>query len=272
VFRKNLRFERLSGGAAAGVRRFSAIFGDSATPERYVSHMPYRNMSLEDLAAQLGMDPRAVRRLAEKGTLPGMQVGGHWRFNSAQMLDWLQREMHTLTDAQIRDLERAMSDVADESLLAGLIPGEGIDLNLPARSRASLLRELVGLAERTGLLYDPADLLESIEQREALQSTALPGGLALPHARRPMPHVSSEPLVCVAYVPAGIAFGAPDGRTTDVFVLIVSHEDRGHLRTLARIAQVFRRELLDELRSAADARTALEHIIAAERALLDERA
>ena len=146
--------------------------------------MPYRNMTLEELARHIGMDARTVRRLADKGKLPGQMVGGEWRFNRAQMLDWLQREMHTLDEVHLRNLERAMRDHESGRVIEAYLALEGIDMNLPAKSRASVLRELVRLAERTGLVYGPAEIIESLEEREALAPTALPHGIAFPHPRR----------------------------------------------------------------------------------------
>ncbi len=233
--------------------------------------MPFRNMSLEELARHIGMDAREVRRLAERGTLPGQMVGGAWRFNSAQMLDWLQRELHTLDEQHIRNLERAMSDVQDEAVFERLLGPQAVDMDLPARSRASVLRELVGLAERTGLVYDRDAIIEALEQREALGSTALPGGIAFPHPRRPLPYATAEPLLCLARVPAGIPFGAPDGRLTDIFVLVCCHDDRGHLQVLARLSLMFNSDLPDRLREVNDPAEALALLLRTERIMLAQR-
>ena len=42
---------------------------------------------------------------------------------------------------------------------------------------------MVALAEGTGRVLHPRELLQSVEERESLCSTALPGGLALLHSR-----------------------------------------------------------------------------------------
>jgi len=233
--------------------------------------MPYRSMSLEELARHIGMDARLIRKWAERGRLPGIMVHGQWRFNRAQMLDWLQQQLHTLDREHISNLERAMSEGSEELVLSDLIPPEGIDVNLPARSRASVLKELVRLVERTGLLYDAEGLLASVQEREDLGSTALPGGLAIPHPRRPMPYATAEPLVCVARVPAGVPFGAPDGRLTDLLFFVCSHEERAHLCVLARLALMLNSDLPNRLRAAESPPEALELIIESETSLLARR-
>lgn len=236
--------------------------------------MAYRNMTLEDFARYVGMDAREVEKLADRGKLPGQKVGGAWRFNQARVTEWLQQEMPSLDQARILELERSLRPAggaraaAPELLVTDLIGAEGVEPALPARTRASALRELVRLAERTGLLYDPDGLLEAIEQREAMCSTALPNGVAIPHPRQPMPYVSAEPLICVARVPQGIAFGSPEGRMTELFFLICCHEDRHHLRVLARLMRILDAETVDRLRFMEDAEEGLEVLLKREEAVV----
>ena len=57
--------------------------------------------------------------------------------------------------------------------------------------------------------------------------------------------------------PTGIPFGGAQGTLTDLFFLILSVDDRGHLRVLARLSRLLAdATFLAELRQAADARTA----------------
>ncbi len=233
--------------------------------------MPYRNLTLPELARHIGMDARDVQRMADKGTLPGHRVGGEWRFNRAALLDWLQREIPNLDPAHIRNLERAMSDQPDEAVFERLLALESVEMCLPARSKGSTLRELVRLAQRSGLVYDFDHIVEALEAREALCSTALPGGIALPHPRTPLPYATAEPLLCLARVPGGIPFGSPDGRLTDLFVLICSHDERQHLQVLARLALMFQTRLAEQLRECDDPAETLDLLLKTERELLVRR-
>ncbi|MBN2448127.1 MAG: PTS sugar transporter subunit IIA [Phycisphaerae bacterium] len=233
--------------------------------------MPYRNMTLEELARHIGMDAREVRKLADRGRLPGQYIGGEWRFNRAQMLDWLQHEMHFLDVRHLQNLERATADDPDKISVSNLLAPEAIDLALPARSKPSVLRELVKLASRTGLVYDADGLIDALEEREAMYSTALPNGFAFPHPRRPQPYATGEPLICLARVPHGLPFGASDGHLTDLFVFVCSHDPRQHLHVLARLSMLFTSELPDKLREAESPAEALQLVLETESRLLEQR-
>jgi len=228
-------------------------------------------MTLAEIARHIGMDAREVKKLANRGVLPGRLIGGEWRFNRMQMLEWLQREMHSLDERHIHNLDRALSEKDEEAVISNFLATEAIDMFLPARSRPSVLRELVKLAQKTEMVYDPDGIIEALEKREADAPTALPGGIAFPHPRQPLPYATAEPMLCLARVPAGIPYGAPDGRLTDLFILVCCHDEREHLLALARLALVFNSDLPEALREAEDAEEALECILETERTLLRKR-
>lgn len=233
--------------------------------------MPYRNMSLEDFAKYIGMDAREVRKLADRGKLPGQKVGGEWRFNRARVTEWLQQEMLSLEEPRLIALERTLGGGQDDGgmIVTSLIGVEGIDVALRANTKSSILRELAGLAERTGLLYDAEGLVEALEQREAMCSTGLLKGVAIPHPRQPMPYVSAEPMICVARLTRGIGFGSPYGGLTRLFFLICCHEDRQHLQVLARLMRILADDTIDLLMSAETREDLLQLLIDKERRVVE---
>jgi len=226
--------------------------------------MPYRNLSLEDFAKYVGMDAREVRRLADRGELPTHKVGGQWRFNRARVTEWLQQEMHTFDEKRLVSLERAMGASSSDALVTDIIGLDGIELAMAASTKASVLRELVNLADRTGLLYDAEGLLEAVLEREEMCSTALNHGIAIPHPRQPMPYVSAEPLICVARVQGGIWFGSPYREKTRLFFLICSHKDRHHLRVLARLMRLLDGDMVERIMETDDREELLQMLIAKE--------
>jgi PTS system nitrogen regulatory IIA component len=120
-------------------------------------------------------------------------------------------------------------------------------------------------------VYDRAEIVDALEERESLASTALPRGLAFPHPRRPLPYATAEPMICLARVAAPIPFGAPDGGLTDLFVLVCCHDERQHLLALARLALLFSSDLPSALRETDGSEEAIAAVIDTERRLLRDR-
>jgi PTS system nitrogen regulatory IIA component len=226
-------------------------------------------MDMEQLAAYLQRDLREVGKLANRGHLPGHKVGGQWRFARAEINHWIETQMSTLSEKELTNLETSGLRGDDEPLLANLLSEASIAVPLAASTRASVLKELVMLAEQTWQVYDPEAILDAIRQREEMASTALPSGVAIPHPRRPLPAALGESVVAYAHTASGIPFGAPQGGLTDQFFLVCCRDDRTHLRVLARLTRLFLRPgFLEELRAAETPSEAWEKIASAEQQLL----
>ena len=227
-------------------------------------------MDMDQLAAYLRRDRREVGKLASRGRLPGHKVGGEWRFAKAEINQWLESQLPDYTDQQLTALEAGGrgSEIA-EPLLANLLAPACVAVPLAASTRASVLKELVTLAEQSWSVYDPEAVLEAVRRREEAASTAVPGGVAFPHPRRPMPAALGESVVAFGRTSTGIPFGAPNGVETECFFLICCRDDQTHLRVLARLTRlVLKPGFLDELRAAEAPAGAWEVITAAERQLL----
>jgi PTS system nitrogen regulatory IIA component len=139
-----------------------------------------------------------------------------------------------------------------------------------ATTRASLMRELVRLAGQSWQVYDPEAVREAIEQRETQGSTALAGGVAVPHPHRPLPNsVLGDSVVAFARTARGIPFGGPGDGLTDLFFLVLSSDAATHLRVLARLGRLMLRDgLIDALRAAETGDEAHELLVTAEQELL----
>src|SRR6516162_5120448 len=105
-------------------------------------------MDMDQLAAYLKRDVREVGKLASRGHLPGHKVAGQWHFARAEINQWIETQLPDYTEKQLADLEAAGDRYADqEPLLAGLLSEATAAVPLAASTKASVLRELVTLAE-----------------------------------------------------------------------------------------------------------------------------
>jgi PTS system nitrogen regulatory IIA component len=227
-------------------------------------------MTLEQLATYLHRDVREVTKLADRGHLPGQKVGGEWRFTPVEINHWLETQMHGYTEQQLTALEQGPGRGGDgEPLLATLLSESTIAVPLPATTKASVIRELVRLAEGSWQVYDAGALLTAVKQREDMASTALESGVAIPHPHRPLPStVLGASLIAFGRTATDIPFG-PRGAVCDLFFLVCCTDQATHLRVLARISRLMLRPgFIDELRAAQTPAETYHLIDSAERELI----
>jgi PTS system nitrogen regulatory IIA component len=138
--------------------------------------------------------------------------------------------------------------------------GETAVLALPAleaRDAAGVLSTLAEAAARE-VGGEPAEVLaRRFGERESLGSTAIGGGVALPHCRSAG---LDRPLLLLARSAAGVPFGAADGSLVHLFVAVVTPagSPAEHLRALAHLSRRLReRERVAGLLAAPDAEAML---------------
>jgi PTS system nitrogen regulatory IIA component len=119
------------------------------------------------------------------------------------------------------------------------------DLVLPAlagRSKGDVIEELANaVAERHRGEIDRDKLVQALEDREKLNSTALGEGVAIPHGKLPG---LKRVVAAFARSPGGVDFSSLDGKPTHLFFLLVAPEDSAgaHLKALARISRLLKDE------------------------------
>jgi nitrogen PTS system EIIA component len=239
--------------------------------------MPYRSFGIEEVARYLHLSRADLDRLVKDRDIPFERHGPRLVFRKAEVDAWASQRILGLQGPRLAEYHQKSSRGArqtapNEAIMPEMIQAEFIQPALTAKTKASVLRQMVALAEKTGRVYDPQALLHGLEAREALCSTGVPGGLALLHSRDPEPYLIETPFLVLGRTIQQIPFGAPDGRSTDLFFLIGCPEARPHLHTLARLCLMAQKtDLLVNLRQAADAAAMYDCLLAAEKVVLENR-
>lgn len=222
-----------------------------------VNHTEY--ITIGQLAEYLGWSTRFIEGLVRGEKMPGLEIDGQWRFRRDDVVDWLEQKIQTLDTARVTELEVKMESslLADGTFrttrtdrLTSRLPLKGIALDVPIAGKTEALEAIATLADATGLLFDKQHLLDSLVDRESLCSTAMPGGVALCHPRRPVPSLIERQFLTFLRTDKPVDFGAEDGEGTTLFFLLVTPDDRSHLHGLARLARVLNGGTLDALKAA----------------------
>lgn len=133
--------------------------------------------------------------------------------------------------------------------IGDLLASDGIVLRGGASSKRQALA-VVADAAAQALGLDEGRVLDALLEREALGSTGLGNGVAVPHAR-----IEGLVNVCAVFVrlDTPIAYGSVDDRPVDLmFALLAPPRDGAeHLRALAAVSRALRSpELREQLRQA----------------------
>jgi len=236
--------------------------------------MPQRTMNIEQVARYLHMEAEQIARLVKQGDIPCEQAGTHPIFRRREVDAWASQRILVMKERPLATFHRDSSgtrpnDGAARFTLGDMLTPERTVSALPSRTKSAVLHDLTAIAEQAGLLYDPKDLLHSLVEREALCSTGLVNGVAIVHPRHHDPYLACESFLVLARAAGTIHFGAPDGRPTDIFFLLVCLDDRRHLHALARLCtMILSTTLLERIRAAAEAEAMYAATLASEAEVL----
>lgn len=123
--------------------------------------------------------------------------------------------------------------------LSEIVPLERVATDLVAPNKEAALRALADLFVKTGVQADSETIFKLLWDREALASTGVGSGVAIPHAR-----VAGIPDVvgALAIHRRGLPFDSVDGQDVQILVAVLASDRQPsrHLKALANISRLLR--------------------------------
>jgi PTS system nitrogen regulatory IIA component len=195
-------------------------------------------LAVKDVAKLLNVNEKTIYRWLKQGTLPAYQVGNQYRFNKAELLEWATSRQIGVSADLFQEPENGQAHI--RGLLEALTLG-GIYYRIEGENKESALKSVVGLM-RLPQEVDRDFLLQVLLAREAIASTAVGDGIAIPHVRNPIVLHVTEPIVSLCFLEKPIDFGSLDGKPVTCLFTLVSPTVKAHLYLLSRLAFALRDE------------------------------
>lgn len=232
--------------------------------------MSDNRLTIQQVADYLRIEQIQVSRLVRQGEIPFSGPTDKPVFSREDIESWASQRILGMTGKKLENYhtesEIPQKNTVDNFSVCDIISEELVFLDLASKTKASVLQDVTDIADRAGLLYNPHDLLESLKAREELCSTGLENGVAIIHPRFHDPYLAADSFMIFARAVHPVFFGAPDGKPTDLFFVLVCQDDRRHLRSLTHLCLMFTKtSVLDELRAAETPAEVLTALRAAER-------
>ncbi len=188
-------------------------------------------LTVREAASYLRVDEATVRRWIARRALPVHRANERLYLNAIEVWEWATENGIPVSRALLEQAQRRPDQVPP---LSALLSAGGIHHDVGGGDRPSVLREIV---QRLPL---PADvdrefLVTTLEAREAMGSTGIGDGIAIPHVRNPILLHVAAPFVTLCLLRHPVDFGALDGQPVHALFTVISANVPGHLRILGQL-------------------------------------
>jgi PTS system nitrogen regulatory IIA component len=227
-----------------------------------------KKLTVRDAAALLNASEKSVYRWIKQGVLPAHRINDQYRINRAELLEWATaRKMHVSPEI----FANPMDEVEPAPTLEDGLRAGGIHYRVAGHDKPSALRAVVDLLDLPGDV-DREFLYQVLLAREALGSTGVGDGIAIPHVRNPIVLHLSHPTVTLCFLAQPVDFGSLDGQPVTTLFTLISPTVRAHLHLLSRLAFALREPRFKAaVRSQASCEEIRDSLHAAEAAVIASR-
>ena len=197
------------------------------------------DLKIKDVAELLSVSETTIRRWLMEGKIPAYRLNHQYRFSRIEIENWMMscklepEQIYPVQEEQESSLSRAGTQ--QFSLFRAIHKGEVLT-NVAGETKEEIFQCCMkSIAPLLGM--DAELLTELLLDREHLMSTALGGGIAVPHPREFIVKGAVDRVI-VAFLKEPVDFGALDGLPVHTLFFLFSSQDKRHLHLLAKIAHL----------------------------------
>lgn len=196
--------------------------------------MRVEEISVRDAADLLNVSEKTIYRWIRQGVIPAIKLQGQYRFDRRELEGWARHK-------RIGSPTGAMASQQEEEVsLHRAVQLGGIHYKIEGGSHEEIHGQVADLFPfSTRLAPSFKDSLRTtLTEREALVSTGIGHGIALPHPRHPVDWGLGEPAVGIFFLENPMDFNAIDGQPVYVLFVILCATVKGHLKMLSQVSHL----------------------------------
>jgi len=201
-------------------------------------------LTLRQAATYFGVDDQTVRRWIADRDLPVHRANERLHLNAIEVWEWAVAHGVPVSRRLLEDARRTPDRAP---ALSELLERGGIHREVASGGRKEAV--LAGIVAHLPLPpeVDREFLLTVLEAREAMGSTGIGDGIAIPHVRNPILLHVKRPFVSLFLLDRPVDFEAIDGKPVHALFVVVAPSIPVHLRALAHLGHVLRDPTLRRL-------------------------
>jgi PTS system nitrogen regulatory IIA component len=200
-------------------------------------------ITVRQAASYFNVDEATIGRWIAERELPVHRVSERLHLNAIEVWEWAVAHGVPVARSLLDEAQRRPEKVPP---LGQLLRAGGIHRDLEGPDKPSTLRNIVSRLDLPREV-DPDHLLAILEAREAMGSTGIGDGIAIPHVRNPILLHVSQPQVSLFLLREPVDYDAVDGMPVHSVFLAISPSIPAHLRILAQLGYKLRDGVLRQL-------------------------
>lgn len=214
-------------------------------------------LGIKQIARALDLPGGKIERWIRQGRIPLVQRGNICTFDRQTLERWASQHNLVFRPDGKRQEECA---IADAPRLTAALHNGGVHYDIEGAGAAEVFQTAVGNMDFIPETDKPL-LVRKLVEREALTSTGIGKGIAIPHPREPESLGLKIPSVAACFLAAPIDFQALDGRPVSILFILLSPSVQTHLQILSRLSFCLRQEtFITFLKQVPDAETLKNHL------------
>lgn len=208
------------------------------------------DLKIKDVSELLNVSETTIRRWLSDGKIPAYRINHQYRFNRFEIENWVMshklgktnngispftEQIKINTEAEKVSHQYTSGGSKQFSLFRAIHKG-GVLHNVPGNTKEEVIRAAMKQIS-VDLDLDADVITDLLLDREALQSTALNNGIAIPHTRDFLLDAHLD-MVSVVFPEKLLPYGALDGKPVNALFFLFASDDKRHLHLLAKIAHL----------------------------------
>ena len=192
-------------------------------------------LTIKEVTHLFDVSPQTIYKWIAQDGFPAYRIKERFRFNRVDILEWATNKKVSFRAELVHmpESDGASAQIPNSLVLA--LEAGGVHYKVPNHDKAAVIR---AVAARLPL---PSDVdrefaAQVLLAREDLGSTAIGGGIAIPHTRNPLVFHVEHPLLTLCFLESPVDFNAVDRQPVDTIFALVCPTINSHLALLSRLA------------------------------------
>ena len=190
-------------------------------------------LDINEIARCLDLPVSTLDRWIRQGRIPVQKSGTNLSFDAQLLKKWAAAR-HLPFALPTGAREPAKEESAPETLLSAMQRG-GLHTDIAGSDVEAVLAAAAACVPGF-FASQKEELCATLMEREALTSTGMGKGVAIPHPRTPLTAALEKPMIVTCYPQAPLDFNAIDARPVFVLFLLLSTSVKIHLHLLSKLA------------------------------------